>query len=127
MSRIVHVEILSKNPERLSRFYEEALGWTIRPAFEPPPGAEKPDMEYWLAETGDQKDVGINGAFMPRHFDQAVIHTVGVASLKEAMERVEKAGGRLVHGPNHIPGVGDHAYFADPDGTVFGLIQPVGM
>lgn len=126
MPKIVHVEMLSNDPDRLMRFYEEALGWSMKPAFEPEPGAEtSPEMDYWLATTGDPRHFGIDGAFMRRQFDQAVIHTIGVESLEETIGRVQKAGGTLIHGPNHIPGVGDHAYFKDPDGTIFGVIQPL--
>jgi predicted enzyme related to lactoylglutathione lyase len=27
-------------------------------------------------------------------------------------------------GPNEIPGVGLHAYCADPEGNLFGILQP---
>ena len=40
------------------------------------------------------------------------------------LEKVEAAGGKKVHGPNEIPGVGVHAYCADPEGNLFGILQP---
>jgi len=49
------------------------------------------------------------------------------AIFRIALERagVEAAGGTKIHGPSEIPGVGTHAYCADPEGTMFGLLQPV--
>ena len=61
---------------------------------------------------------------MGRHFDQPVINTVYVESLDDAIRRVEAAGGKKVHGPNEVPGVGLHAYCSDPEGTLFGLMEP---
>ena len=61
---------------------------------------------------------------MHRAFEQAVINTAEVESLAEALQKVEAQGGKLVHGPNEVPGVGTHAYCADPEGNLFGLMQP---
>jgi predicted enzyme related to lactoylglutathione lyase len=117
MSRPVHFEILSPNPEKAIEFYREVLGW--QPAI-----AEGPQT-YWLLTTGPEGTRGINGGIMHRHFPQPVINTVGVASLAETIAKVEAAGGKLVHGPMEIPGIGTHAYCTDPDGTYFGVLEPV--
>jgi predicted enzyme related to lactoylglutathione lyase len=61
---------------------------------------------------------------MHRHFPQAVINTSVVESLPEMLAKVQAAGGRTVHGPREVPGVGLHAYCADPEGNLFGLLQP---
>ena len=82
------------------------------------------EQSYWLVTTGPDGEPGINGGFMSREFDQAVINTVELDSLEAATEEIEAAGGKLVHGPNEVPGVGTHAYFADPQGIIFGVMQP---
>jgi hypothetical protein len=69
----------------------------------------------------------MNGAIMRRELPQAVINTIAVDSLPETLARVDAAGGKTVHGPNEIPGVGLHAYCADPEGNLFGLLQPAPM
>ena len=62
---------------------------------------------------------------MGRHFEQqAVINTIMVDSLDDMLGRVETAGGKKIHGPNEVPGVGMHAYCADPEGNLFGLMEP---
>lgn len=117
MSRPVHFEILADNPEKLGDFYKTVFGWEINTWG----GGEG---TYWLVTTGSDEDPGINGGLMGRHFDQPVINTITVASLDKVIRQVEAAGGQKVHGPNEIPEVGTHAYCADPEGNLFGIMQP---
>ena len=119
MKRPVHFEILAEDPAKLAEFYKAVFGWEIADWG----GGEQ---TYWLATTGSDSDPGINGAFMGRELDQAVINTLEVESLAEATSRIEAAGGKVVHGPNEIPGVGTHAYFADPAGILFGVMESSG-
>lgn len=116
MSRPIHFEILSDDPEKTAAFYREALGWEVSTI-------EGPEA-YWLVNTGPDGTPGINGGIMGKHLDQTVINTLEADSLDDATARIEKAGGKRVLGPNEIPGIGTHAYFADPDGTLFGVMQP---
>ena len=116
MSRVVHFEILADDPEALAAFYKDALDWSIRTWDGP--------QKYWLATTGHEGTAGINGGIMERHFQQPVINTVHTDSLDETIEKVKAAGGTVQHGPNEIPGVGMHAYCADPQGNWFGLLEP---
>lgn len=118
MTRPVHFEILAEDPEKAAAFYSEVLGWKINTWG----GGEQ---SYWLADTGPEDAPGINGGFMHRELPQAVINTIEVASLEETLEKVKAAGGKVVHGPSEVPGVGTHAYCADPEGTLFGLMEPL--
>ena len=116
MKRPVHFEILTDNPEKVGAFYKDILGWEIATWNGPQP--------YWLVTTGPEGTPGINGGIMERHFDQAVINSVEVESLEETVAKIEAAGGQKMHGPNEIPGVGLHAYCSDPEGILFGVLQP---
>ena len=116
MNRPVHFEILADHPEEVGKFYHEVLGWKIE-TWEGP-------IEYWLVTTGEEGTPGMNGAIMRRDFPQAVINTIEVESLDETLKKVEAAGGKILGGPNQITGVGIHAYCADPEGNMFGLLQP---
>jgi len=118
MNRPVHFEILTDHPEQVGKFYHEVLGWKIE-TWEGP-------TAYWLVYTGEEGTPGIDGAIMHREFPQAVINTVEVKSLEDTIKKVEAAGGKKINGPNQIPGVGIHAFCADPDGNMFGLLQPAG-
>ncbi|MHB9108145.1 MAG: VOC family protein [Armatimonadota bacterium] len=117
MSRVVHFEIGAKNPETIIKFYQEALGWEIN-AWE--------GGDYWLVTTGERDTPGIDGGIMPSGFPQPVINTIAVDSLDDTIARIEAAGGKKVYGPQDIPGIGRHAYCADPEGTWFGVLQPSG-
>lgn len=116
MSRPVHFEILATEPEKLVTFYQQALGWRI--------SAWKGPAAYWLVSTGEDDCPGINGGIMGRQFQQGAINTIGIASLEETLAKIEAAGGRKVQGPYEIPEVGQHVYCADPEGNLFGLLQP---
>lgn len=117
MGRVMHFEIAAKDPELIMKFYREALGWEIK---------QWEDQPYWLVMTGSRDTPGIDGGIMPAGFPQPVINTVVVDNFDEALARIEAAGGKKVHGPNDIPGVGKHAYCADPEGTMFGVLEPSG-
>ena len=111
------IEILADDPEKAADFYRQVFEWDISTW-----GGEQ---AYWLVTTGPDDEPGINGAIMHRHFDQAVVNTQEVESLADALERIDGAGGKVVQGPNEIPGVGTHAYCADPQGIIFGVLEPV--
>ena len=115
MNRPVHFEILAEHPEKVASFYRSVFDWKI----ENWQGGEA----YWLVDTGPGEAPGIHGAIMKREFPQAIINTVEVDSLEETLKKVEAAGGKKVHGPNQIPGIGIHAYCADPDGILFGVLE----
>jgi len=117
MMRPVHFEILAEDPGKLAEFYKAVFDWEIA-------DWGGGDQIYWLATTGADNEPGINGGFMWRSLDQAVINTIEVGSLEEATSKIEAAGGKIVHGPNKVPGQGMHAYFADPEGILFGVMQP---
>jgi predicted enzyme related to lactoylglutathione lyase len=116
MNRPTHFEILADDPAGVAEFYKKVLGWESN---------SWQGQTYWLVTTGPADAPGINGGIMGRHFAQRVINTIAVDSLADAIARVEAAGGSKIHGPSEIPGVGSHAYCADPEGTMFGLLQPI--
>ena len=116
MNRATHFEILAKEPEKMITFYKSVFDWEIN-TWEGP-------QAYWIISTGEEGTPGINGAIMGRSLDQAVINTIEASSLDAIQQAVEANGGKLVHGPNEIPQVGRHAYFADPEGTLFGVLEP---
>ena len=117
MKRPIHFEILADDPDKISDFYKDVFGWEVKTW----PGGEQ---KYWLVTTGGENTPGINGGIMHRHFPQGVINTVEVESLDDMTKKVEATGGKKVFGPNEVPGVGTHAYFTDPEGNYFGVLQP---
>jgi len=115
VARVVHFEILADDPQALADFYTKCLGWSVYTWGGP--------QAYWLATARPDKGMGIDGAFMERHFPQGVINTALVDSLGAALETIAANGGKVVFGPTEIPYVGTHAYCEDPQGNLFGVIQ----
>ena len=56
MGRLVHFEIHVSDMERAKKFYGEVFGWTFQD------WTEYAGMPYFGAVTGDDKELGINGA-----------------------------------------------------------------
>jgi len=74
--------------------------------------------------TGDEKKPGIGGGLKMR--DEGGINTVNTidtADIDESIEKVTKDGGKMMVPKMAVPGVGWLAYFADPQGNVFGIMQ----
>src|SRR5438270_7886443 len=108
MPRVIHFEIPSDDPEKLSGFYNRVFNWQTTKT--PPP------MEYWLAKTGDGEP-GIDGGFLRRHHpNQPMANTIGVDSVDETLKTIEANGGSIALPKMPIPGVGWLAYFKDPEG-----------
>jgi hypothetical protein len=113
--RPIHFEILTDDPQKAVEFYQRVFDWDIATWDGP--------QTYWMATTGDDSEPGIDGGFMGREFDQAVINTIAVDSLDVKIEAVKDAGGALLHGPNEIPNVGLHVYCTDNQGIIFGMLE----
>ena len=116
MPRIVHFEICADKPERAVAFYTKVFGWKT----EKWAGAE----DYWMANTGADKEPGINGAIMQKRDPKwTTVNTVDVPSVDDYVSKVTKNGGKVVAPKVAIPGMGYVAYCQDTEGNVFGIWQ----
>ena len=50
MARVVHFELMAKNPERAVTFYQNVFGWQIHKWDGP--------VDYWLITSGDDSTPG---------------------------------------------------------------------
>lgn len=116
MSRVVHFEIMAKEPQMAADFYSKVLGWKFQKW-------DNPGMDYWLITTGDDKEPGINGGLGPGDPVKAVVNTIGVADLDGTLNKVVEHGGKVAQPRGPIPGVGWYAAFEDPAGNLLGLMQ----
>ena len=116
MPRVVHFEIEAERPEQIIKFYEQIFGWKV----------EKWDgpIEYWLITTGPENEPGIDGG-LSRISDgePSTVNTIEVPSVDEYIKKVESNGGSIVRPKMAVPGVGWMAYFKDPDGNMFGMME----
>jgi predicted enzyme related to lactoylglutathione lyase len=116
MARVVHFDISAEDAERAIGFYETIFGWKFT-KWEGP-------MEYWMISTGPQDEPGIDGGLSLREGTEAqVTNTIGVESIDQTLDKIVRAGGKIVQPKGAIPGVGYFAQCADTEGTVFGVMQ----
>jgi hypothetical protein len=110
---VVHWELWSENPERVSDFYRKVFDWEIR---------HIPGMNYHLVETGGTG--GINGGIMtPKKgpWPGKLAFYIDVDDIDAYGEKIQKAGGKVVIEKVDVPGVGQFSLFEDPDGRVLGM------
>ena len=134
MNPVVHFEMPYEDKDRAADFYTKAFGWETKKL--------GPEMgEYILAATTELDEVTkfpkepgrINGGLFKKTKDnQYPSVVIGVDDIREAMKKVEEAGGKILGGqapgePDDIPGVGLFISFIDTEGNRVGVIQPKDM
>jgi uncharacterized protein len=118
---VVHWELWSKDPARISGFYEKVFGWKMQ---------QFPGADYLLAETHKEGEMGINGGIMkPMEgpWPGNMTFYISVDDLAAYRAKVVAAGGKIVVEEQAVPGMGSFALFADPDGRVIGIWKTAGM
>ena len=116
MPRVIHFEIEAEKPERAIKFYQEVFAWKVE-KWEGP-------VEYWLITTGKENESGIDGGLSRRtEAYPSTVNTIDVPSVDEYIMKVERAGGSIVRPKMAVPGVGWMAYFKDPEGNLFGMME----
>lgn len=122
MGRPVHFEIQASQPQVLIDFYSALFGWSFH---------KWEGGEYWLIDTGDPAQRGINGGLLPRQGAapaamqsvNAFVCTVDVEQLDDMLAKAAALKAEVVVPKMPIPGVGWLAYVKDLDGNIFGMMQ----
>ena len=116
MPRVVHFQMYVDNPSRAERFYADVFDWTLN--------QWEGDDSFWLINTGDDSEPGINGGMLVRPEPSATTTIVmQVPSVDEYTDRITNSGGTVTVPRFAIPGVGYAAYFLDPEGNHIGIFQ----
>ena len=126
MGRPVHFEIHVNDMESAKKFYGEIFGWTFQD------WSEYAGMPYFGAVTGDERELGINGALMQRQGpppepNQAVnsfICTIEVGDYDSTEAKILENGGKVALPKYALPGMAWQGYYIDPEGNIFGIHQP---
>lgn len=129
MNRVVHFEIHAVNGDQMQKFYTDVFGWQIT--------AMGPQMgNYRVVNTGENTPgttyPGINGGITPRHGAppqegqpvNAFVCTIGVDDIDAYINKAKNAGATTALDKMEVPGVGWLAYMKDPEGNIFGMLQP---
>ncbi|MBB3113199.1 hypothetical protein FHS18_005302 [Paenibacillus phyllosphaerae] len=126
MGRVVHFEIHVDNMERAQKFYGEVFGWTFQD------WTEYAGMPYYGAVTGDDQEMGINGALVKRQGPppapgqpmNGFACTMGVADYDATEAKILEQGGIVALPKYALPGMAWQGYYIDTEGNVIGIHQP---
>lgn len=121
MDKVVHFEIPAEDTERAKKFYAGVFGWEM----------ENWGEEYTIARTVavDEKQMAkkpgaINGGIFKRPADAPnLVIYIAVASIEDAIGKVEAAGGKVVTPKTPIAEMGFYARIADTEDNIVGLFQ----
>jgi predicted enzyme related to lactoylglutathione lyase len=127
MNPVVHFEMPAENSGRMADFYSSVFGWKANKM-----GEEMGN--YVVVQTTETDEKGmiqmpgaINGGFYDKS-QSAAKHpsvVISVDDIKEAMKKVNDAGGKVMNEPVEIPGVGMYVSFTDTEGNMVSLLQPI--
>ena len=125
MDPVIHFEMPAKDTKRVRKFYENAFGWQTT-LLSPQVG------DFVLAftiETDEKtrmpkKRGAINGGFYKKASpDQTIKLTILVDDIREAMKKIEAAGGKVLGEPFELPGVGLFCDIIDTEGNLVTINQ----
>ncbi|MGD6776970.1 VOC family protein [Sutcliffiella horikoshii] len=126
MGRLVHFEIHVDDMERAKGFYGEVFGWSFQD------WSEYAGTSYFGAVTGDESELGINGALMQRKGAPPEANqplngfacTMGVEEYDATEKLILEHGGKVAVPKYALPGMAWQGYYVDTEGNVFGIHQP---
>lgn len=130
MNRVIHFEIHAANLDQMQKFYSDVFGWQITDLGQQMGG-------YRMVNTGEDTPgatwPGINGGLTPRHGTSpqdgqplnAFVCTIGVDNIDAYIVKAMNAGGTIALDKMQVPSVGWLAYMKDPEGNIFGMLEPV--
>lgn len=126
MGRLVHFEIHVNDMDRAKMFYGEVFGWSFQD------WSEYAGMPYFGAVTGDENQLGINGALMQRQSPPPEANqpingfacTMGVENYDVTEAKIIEHGGKLAMAKYALPGMAWQGYYIDTEGNIFGIHQP---
>ena len=95
MSRVIHFDLSADNPERAAEFYKTVFGWQVNKW-------EGPE-DYWMIQTGTEKEPGITGGIAGRiKPEDSTAVVLDVESVDETAKQVVEAGGIIREGKKAI-------------------------
>jgi len=114
---VIHFELMSKEPEKVSAFYAKIFDWKV---------THHPEINYRIVETGAEGEMhGINGGIVkpdqPGPWPGNMLFYILVDDLAKYRKKVVAAGGKIQIEEQKVPGMGKFSLFTDPEGRMMGL------
>ncbi len=101
---VVHWELMSKDPAKVSDFYAKIFDWTIR---------HVPELNYRVVETGGAG--GINGGILKPEREGPwpgnMLFYIDVDDLAAYCKKIVAAGGQIHVEEQQVPGMGSFSLF----------------
>ena len=111
---VVHWELMSKDPAKVSDFYAKIFDWKVN---------HMPELNYRTVETGS--DMGINGGVVKPQREGPwpgnMVLYIDVDDLAAYRKKITAAGGEIHVEEQEVPGMGWLCLFTDPEGRMMGL------
>lgn len=112
--KFVWVDLVTDDALVAQKFYSALFGWKF--------------YDYGGYLVGMNDDRPLCGMFQrPRPKDRAAVPRwfgyISVANVARAEKAVTQAGGKVLAAPKKMPGRGEQAVFADPEGAMFGVVK----
>jgi predicted enzyme related to lactoylglutathione lyase len=111
---VVHFELMSEEPQKISDFYAKTFGWKVN---------HRPEFNYRIVDTEAKQ--GINGGIVkpdkPGPWPGNMLFYILVDDLSAYRQKVVKAGGKIHVEEQKVPGMGKFCLFTDPEGRMMGL------
>ncbi len=113
-------ELYTTDLEGGFEFYSKIFGWTKVSDMDMGPAGT-----YRIFDEGDHKQMGDGGMMTkaPNIPASSWNFYFNVDSIKAAQERVQAGGGKVLNGPNQVPGGGWTLQGQDPQGAMFALFS----
>ncbi len=121
MPTVQYFEIPADDVNRAQKFYKKVFGWNMQKWNDP----EKPEQDYWMFETQDDKgNPGLGGGMMKRQSPQhTVTNYITISSIEEYASKIEQSGGKVIMPKTEIPNMGFFAICLDSENNMFGIYE----
>jgi predicted enzyme related to lactoylglutathione lyase len=125
MDPVIHFEMPATDARRAAKFYDRVFGWKTASL-----GPEAGDFVLAFTTESDEATRmpkvrgAINGGFYKKSSGtDGVRLTILVDDVREAMKKIEEAGGKIIGEPFELPDVGLFVSFTDSEGNVATINQ----
>jgi predicted enzyme related to lactoylglutathione lyase len=127
MNPVIHFEMPYEDQKRVSDFYATVFGWQNQVM-----GSSMGNYVVVTTTESDEKGPKQPGAINGGFFEKNVVDkpaqypsvVIAVEDIKEHMQKVTKAGGKVLGEPVEIQGIGWYVSFMDTEGNRVSLLQP---
>jgi hypothetical protein len=126
--RVVHFEVIGKDPTRLREYFGELFGWEFDVPSPVTQEVSEPANDGFLDLVTFEDGTGIRGGVGGgAGYASHAIFYVDVPDVEAALQRAEKLGGTRVMGPATSPSGLAARHIKDPEGTLIGVAGVAGV